>query len=545
MPFVQRDKFFQNYVLFKKDGTIDTIWLLQFTVMISLGYICDVSTNDLGRTSLSFKQSRGSSLVKAVEMVVLTHKGMRKPSLGLLEVFLLIFMAKHMLTEVDGPNGMCAILGVMQKMAFTLGIHRDPLAFDNKKKLSTEEVERRRQLWAIYRVMDYEYSIQNGVPHTIREDQCDCQLPMDSVTPGETRIQEEDFNLSCFISLARLTALAASMEQNISQRSKSRQSVEHTPSSETQAAEETLLFKSALDEEISRLTKLWISSNMPRTFAFYHFLLDILWHRTTMLRYQWALSQKPDQCHTSWPPFIRAALGILMAYRDFARSQGGVSDSWWNFYQSFITYDIYRASLGLCYAVSRMIRDHLNLPERIINRTAPGTSEGSRIHQTPIFSSLDFSPLPNIHSIIETVEITRDLWARNIVLGINYVKGFQILSMILARTKSDLENKNGLNEVCLEAGNSLKLAQNVLESSKSRLETTPAAPYFLTNTGGMPQNAINEIPVSNITKSPTAETTGTSGASSHDLESYRQHEFDWPMSEVDEDIIDWVSTQRD
>ena len=89
--------------------------------------------------------------MKAVEMVVLTHKGMRKPSLGLLEVFLLIFMAKHMLTEVDGPNGMCAILGVMQKMAFTLGIHRDPLAFDNKKKLSTEEVERRRQLWAIYR----------------------------------------------------------------------------------------------------------------------------------------------------------------------------------------------------------------------------------------------------------------------------------------------------------------------------------------------------------------------------------------------------------
>lgn len=55
MPFVHRDSFFQKYVLFDKDGTIDNIWLLQFTVMLSLGYICDVSTNGLGRTSLSSK----------------------------------------------------------------------------------------------------------------------------------------------------------------------------------------------------------------------------------------------------------------------------------------------------------------------------------------------------------------------------------------------------------------------------------------------------------------------------------------------------------
>jgi hypothetical protein len=546
MPFVHRDTFFQRYVHFNRDDTIDTIWLLQFTVILSLGYICDVSTNGLGKTSLASKQSKGSSLLTAVEMVVLTHEGLRKPSLGLLEVFLLIFIAKYMLTEVDGPNGMCAILGVMQKMAFTLGLHRDPLAFDSKKKLSSEEVERRRQLWAIYRVMDYEYSIQNGVPHTVRDDQCDCRLPAEFVvTPGDTRIREGDFNLSCFISLARLTTRAASMEQNISQRARSRQSFEHIPSSEIQAADEMQLFKSALDEEISRLTKLWISSNTPRTFAFYHFLFDILGHRTTMLRYQCDLSQKPDQFYMSWPPFIRAALAILIAYRDFARSQGGVSDSWWNFYQSFIKYDIYRASLGLCYAVTRMIRDHLNAPERIMNRTVSGTGGGSRIHQTPTFLSSDISPLPNIHSIIETVEITRDLWTRNIVLGINYVKGFQILSMVLARTKSDLENTNGLKEVCLEAGRCLKLAQNVLQSSKSRSETTAAAPYFLTNTGELPQNALNTTSVSTFSTTHTGEATDTSGAPFNDLKSYRQDDFHWPSSEAGEDIIDWVSTQRE
>ncbi|KAL4862660.1 hypothetical protein BDV12DRAFT_39669 [Aspergillus spectabilis] len=415
--------------------------------------------------TLVARQSNARELARVVESAVLTHRGLRKPSIDLLLILLLLLTLKNMLSEVDGPDGICALLGMAQKMAFTLGLHREPRGFQS---LPVEQVERRRQVWAMVRIFNREYSVQSGHPQTIRDDECDCQLPTTIAphvsSPGSTR--EEEFTLAWFVSLARLTVLCAKLEPRFSSMRRDL-SPENLQAYCNGIASEMREVKLVLGLEISHLTQLWISSGMSPILAFYH-LLHLLWHRTTMILYQPLLSRTPDQPHLAWPPYVKAALALLHSYHDFASTQEDKQNTWWYFYHSHIKYHIYRAVIGLCYAVCRMTQDALP-PARTRRPQQPDQDDdiGQQQPAKPMIPAMQYTPSndnPDSQGIMRVVSRTRDLWETNISGGINYLKAFQLLSMVIARTTAVLQLEGTQAATILEAERSLRRAREIAET---------------------------------------------------------------------------------
>ncbi|CEJ60328.1 hypothetical protein PMG11_08905 [Penicillium brasilianum] len=472
MPVVPRAQWFEQYHQFHAEGrSSDLHWLLKTTAIHGLGFINDVSDDGLGLT-LAARQQNGRCLAKIVERIVFTHPSLRKPSIDVLEIFLLLLMFKNSMSEVDGPDGICAILGMLQKLAFTLGLHRE---LGKTAGLSPGQVQRRREIWAMVRILDHEYSIHSGLPHTIRQDQCNSEPPSRDHHLDHTTTREEEFSLAWFSSYAKLTAQAAELEQrsyclNLAISSTELQGYCVRLSGEMQG------FKSLLDHEVSNLTNLWVSSGMSPMLAFYHLLLHVLRHRTTMLLYQPLLN---DQPRIAWFYYVKAAYAMLILYQDFASSQTHASPSWWYFYHSFIKFDIYRAVIGLCYAVHCMARDelkclqphaafspahppqspapvHVHLPREISSR--PSTAL-----QRP--SKLSSELAPDIEAMLCAVEDTRQLWAHNIHVGINHVKAFQLLSMIIACTKAELAGDDTFTVAQSEAQACLSLAKARVEEN--------------------------------------------------------------------------------
>ena len=83
--------------------------------------------------------------------------------------------------EADARNW--SLYGLILRLAFRMGYHRDP---SNFPLITPFEGEIRRRLWMMLYCLDVMVSIQMGMPRLIKDEQCDTQLPRN--------ISESDFN---------------------------------------------------------------------------------------------------------------------------------------------------------------------------------------------------------------------------------------------------------------------------------------------------------------------------------------------------------------
>ncbi|KKA30213.1 hypothetical protein TD95_001915 [Thielaviopsis punctulata] len=87
---------------------------------------------------------------------------------------MMLYIFSEYTTRWDCDSSMYIIMGVIVRLAFRMGYHRDAKWF---KSLSPFQAEMRRRVWAYVRMADVMFSLQASLPSMIDDDQCDTQLP--------------------------------------------------------------------------------------------------------------------------------------------------------------------------------------------------------------------------------------------------------------------------------------------------------------------------------------------------------------------------------
>ena len=104
-----------------------------------------------------------------------------KPTDYTIETMLLYMFGEHM-ARWNADLGLWMIVGMITRVAFRMGYHRDAKWFPN---VTPFEAEMRRRNWAMVRMLDTIYSHHVSLPSMIVESNCDTHLP--------NNIYDEDF----------------------------------------------------------------------------------------------------------------------------------------------------------------------------------------------------------------------------------------------------------------------------------------------------------------------------------------------------------------
>ncbi|KAB5580338.1 fungal-specific transcription factor domain-containing protein [Coniochaeta sp. 2T2.1] len=99
---------------------------------------------------------------------------------------LLIHMQSCYLRSKDSDLNMWFLMGIIIRLAFRLGYHRDPSKLTTSPKPSPFEGEMRRRVWATIFQIDTLMSFQIGLPSMIPAEYCDADLPRN--------LENSDFN---------------------------------------------------------------------------------------------------------------------------------------------------------------------------------------------------------------------------------------------------------------------------------------------------------------------------------------------------------------
>jgi hypothetical protein len=87
---------------------------------------------------------------------------------------LILHFAVDQNVNLDTSIGNWAVIGVIIRIAFRMGLHRDPSHWPGIQPL---QAELRRRLWIVLYQMDFFTSVQVGLPRIIKDSQCDTHPP--------------------------------------------------------------------------------------------------------------------------------------------------------------------------------------------------------------------------------------------------------------------------------------------------------------------------------------------------------------------------------
>ncbi len=85
-----------------------------------------------------------------------------------------IYSTIEYLEQRDGDMGVYMLSGIMMRMTLQQGYHRDPSLHPN---ISVFQGEMRRRVWSAVSQHDLLFSVQIGLPKTIRCAECDTDVP--------------------------------------------------------------------------------------------------------------------------------------------------------------------------------------------------------------------------------------------------------------------------------------------------------------------------------------------------------------------------------
>ncbi|KAK9801086.1 putative Zn(2)-C6 fungal-type domain-containing protein [Seiridium cardinale] len=164
------------------DGTLQSeSFLAQLLSMLCIGYRFYGAEKGLGPDRESIHIPTACSLVKEW---LHNLRGKQLMDFGTLQAEVLLLMAQRMINPNNQDSW--AQLGLIVRMAMTMGLHRDPSEFP--QKISPFWGELRRRVWYTILELDLQMCIQCNMPACIREGDYTCRPPS-NVDDGELTLE--------------------------------------------------------------------------------------------------------------------------------------------------------------------------------------------------------------------------------------------------------------------------------------------------------------------------------------------------------------------
>ena len=186
VPFVHTYHFQRQYREFWADGaTVNPLWL---SMLFSICFMASLTGGEIDLHALSHKDlanGRHNIFHEASGQCLILGK-YHRPQQFAVEALLMYAQCKNVRT-LDPSREAGAILGMVVRMAYEMGYHRDPDSFGS---FTIFEGEMRRRFWAVCKQMDLMISFMLGLPNNIHLDNCDTKSPrnlMDSDFDANTQ----------------------------------------------------------------------------------------------------------------------------------------------------------------------------------------------------------------------------------------------------------------------------------------------------------------------------------------------------------------------
>lgn len=168
-PYIHIPQFQRQYENFWKDPLgASPLWV---SVMFSL---CCMSAkmNELPPSGFGGQSTSRTTFLNAAGQCLVLGEFSR-PQYYAMEALGLYAQCKYMFS-LDPSRELCIILGVISRLAYMMGYHRDP---DNFGNFTIFEGEMRRRVWSACRQFDLMVSFQFGLPSCIPADSWDSKAP--------------------------------------------------------------------------------------------------------------------------------------------------------------------------------------------------------------------------------------------------------------------------------------------------------------------------------------------------------------------------------
>lgn len=340
------------------------MWVgLLFSVMSMSAYLQQQDNEALGFTAVD--SNNMMEIYRNLTIQCLVSGDYLRPSKHTMETLFLHF-ALEQNVSLDTYIGNWILVGVIVRLAFRMGLHRDPSHWPNIRPL---QAELRRRMWLALYQMDFFTSTQVGLPRIIKDAQCDTRPPL-SLLDTDIGLEHDDYPperpptestpLSHLIqrySIIKVTAEIYDINEA------------ETPSPVT-----TSLLSAKIDKAVASVPA-WLRhkplessiADNPLTIL-NRINLDILIQKATYLLHRWSFMKVPptreEDSTKSIELCIKAALTILNHQRKINEEikPGGLMFAIrWRVIHA-LNHEFLQATMMLCFALSRFNNSNNSIP---------------------------------------------------------------------------------------------------------------------------------------------------------------------------------------
>ncbi|KAF2151459.1 hypothetical protein K461DRAFT_173289 [Myriangium duriaei CBS 260.36] len=186
-PVVDRPRFeatMQNF--FSDRSTASPAWVGLLMAIVASGHALRLlSSSETTKSSLCPLSAHLASLVHKHALAYETTS--YRPGLETFQTILVLVLHKKLrFGWMDGTNGTSGLLGLANRLAFTMGLHRDSREALNS--IPAEDAKLRRKLFSIYIHLDFEHSLQSGMPFLLRPADFDADFEPRHIPGGCTHL---------------------------------------------------------------------------------------------------------------------------------------------------------------------------------------------------------------------------------------------------------------------------------------------------------------------------------------------------------------------
>ncbi|KAF2157045.1 hypothetical protein K461DRAFT_317207 [Myriangium duriaei CBS 260.36] len=188
-PVVPRASFVRELHQFFADrSAASEAWVALLTAIIAVGY--DISIHPLPNGTYNPDRDRLYQLTRMAQNATFAAAAKtHRPPLTVFQALLAVIIAKRFHFHwIDSNDGLSGLLGVAQRLAFSIGLHRDPRLA--KQSFEAEDSLLREKVFSTYLLLEFHHSLECGHPFLLRPSDFDVRNPGGLSSPKDRHLSE-------------------------------------------------------------------------------------------------------------------------------------------------------------------------------------------------------------------------------------------------------------------------------------------------------------------------------------------------------------------